>query len=71
MSILNAPVPSQRWALPSDTDRDRYENDYDRWIDDHYDDESGTIFGVPYEEAWDSDDLFEQFMEEVRYEQAP
>lgn len=70
-NILNAQVPSQRWALPSDDDRDRYENQYDRWISDHYDEKSDTVLGVPYAEAWDSDDLFDQFMDEVRYEQAP
>ena len=71
MSILNATVPEQRWALPSDTDRDRYEHAYDRWINDHYDDEFGTVLGVPHEEAWENDDLFERFMDEVRYEQMP
>ena len=71
MGILDAQIPSQRWALPSDSDRDKYDNQYDAWLNEHFDPATNTIFGIPHDEAWDDGDLFEQFMDEKNYERMP
>lgn len=63
VSIYYAQVPSQRWALPEDTDRDRYENEFDGWLNDNYDLATNTIYGVPGDEAWDSSELWDTFMD--------
>lgn len=65
-SILNAQVPSQRWALPSDSKWDTYYNDYERWVNDHYDEETQSIFGRPmsYDEAIGDEDLFDAYVDD-------
>ena len=64
--IMSAQIPSQRWALPSDSDWDRYYNDYERYINDHYDVETQSIFGqqMTYDEAIGNEDLFESFVQD-------
>ena len=64
-------LPEQRWALPQDAERDRYEYQFEGWINTHLDLETDTVFGVPYENAWEDEGLFSAFMDEVRYEEMP
>lgn len=70
--IARAEVPSQRWALPSDSDHDIYGDSFERWVNDEYDEESGSILGrtMTYDEAMESDELFEIYVEMVKADAA-
>jgi hypothetical protein len=66
VSIYDAQVPSQRWALPSDSDWDRYGDEFERWVNDNYNEDTQTIFGqaMTYDEAMASEGLFESFVQD-------
>ena len=66
MNIMDAQVPSQRWALPSDSDWDRYGDEFERWVNDNYNEDTQTIFGqtMTYDEAIASEGLFESFVQD-------
>ena len=49
--------------IQPDTDRDKYENEYDGWLNDNYDPETDSVHGVSYDEAWEDDLLFDRFMD--------
>ena len=65
-NISRAEVPSQRWALPSDSDYDKYANDFEHWLNDNYDDKSQMIAGrhMTWEQACEDEWLFDVFLEE-------
>lgn len=65
VSIFDAPIPSQRWALPSDTTWDKYEDFYDQWLDEHYDFEKNEIFGMKMsqEEAFESEEVRDIYLD--------
>lgn len=65
MSIADAPVPSQRWALPTDSKWDKYENEYEAWLNDNYDMPSQSIAGrqMTWEEACEDEYLFDEFVQ--------
>ena len=65
MGILDAQVPSQRWALPMDDPRDKYENEYEAWLNEHYDMKDQMIMGrrMTWEQACEDEWLFDDFME--------
>ena len=46
-----------------DDDWDRYQNEYDGWLNDNYDEQTDTVCGVAYEDAWEDEALFDHFME--------
>lgn len=66
MSIMDAEVPSQRWALPSDSKWDRYYDQFEGWVNDHYDMETQSIFGrsMTWEQACEDENLFDYFVED-------
>jgi hypothetical protein len=66
-------IPEQRWALPVDSDRDKYEYEYEHWLSENYDDASQSIMGrhMTWEQACEDEHLFDDFMDEVRYQQMP
>ena len=49
--------------IQPDSDWDRYENEYDAWLDDHYDEKTDTVLGVSAADAWEDEGLFDHFME--------
>jgi len=68
MRIMDAEVPSQRWALPQDTDYDRYYNEFELWVNEHYDMQGQCIMGrhMTWEECFEDEWLFDDFMAERR-----
>lgn len=66
--IARAEVPSQRWALPTDSDYDIYGDGFETWVNDEYDEDTQTIAGrsMTYDEAMESDILFEMYVESVK-----
>jgi len=66
--ISRAEVPSQRWALPEDSDRDKYEHEFEAWVNDNYDDQSQMIAGrhMTWEQCFEDDWLFGDFVDEMR-----
>jgi len=58
-------IPSQRWALPTDSLWDIYGNFYDSWLDENYDFRKQEILGfkIPYGEAVESDELRDIYLE--------
>jgi hypothetical protein len=65
VSIFNAPIPEARWAGPEDSKWDIYYADFEVWLNDNYDMENSSIFGVQmsWEDACESDDLLDDFIE--------
>jgi hypothetical protein len=58
---------------PPTTDYDRYESRWEQWLDDNYDKETNTIFGLSCKDQ-DIDDVlydkfWDKFMDEVIYAQ--
>jgi hypothetical protein len=51
--------------IPNDTLWDRYYNDFELWLNDHYDMESTSIFGhiMSWQAACESEPLLERFVE--------
>ena len=60
-------IPSQRWALPTDSLWDKYENFFDSWVNENYDPNDESIFGVKmsFDDALDDDDLRDRFLEHM------
>jgi hypothetical protein len=50
-------------TTPPESDWDRYYNDYEVWINDNYDTETGLVFGRTWEEATEDEDLLQEFIE--------
>lgn len=74
MGILDAQVPSQRWALPSDSLYDKHYNQFELWVNDIYKfNMQYTEYGLTcsYDEALGDDELFQVFMDEKDYERMP
>lgn len=65
MNIADAQVPSQRWALPTDSKWDKYEHAYEIWLNENYDMEGQYIAGrhMTWEEACEDEYLFDEFVE--------
>lgn len=65
MSIADAPIPEQRWALPTDSKWDKYENEYEVWLNDNYDMKCQSIAGryMTWEEACEDEYLFDEFVQ--------
>lgn len=63
--ISRAEVPSQRWALPEDSDRDKYESEFELWVNDNYDDKTLSINGrhMTWEQCFEDEWLFDEFMD--------
>ena len=63
--IGRAEVPSQRWALPEDTNWDKYYSDYELWVNENYDMEDQMIAGMhmTFEDALENDKMFGEFLE--------
>jgi hypothetical protein len=53
--------------LPVDTDWDRYSEEYEQWIRDNYNDETGLVFNRPFEDVMEDDNLFYEYCEERRW----
>jgi hypothetical protein len=68
MGIMDAQIPSQRWALPSDSDRDKYENEFELWVNNNYDDKAMKIAGrhMTWDECFEDEWLFDDFIQEIR-----
>jgi hypothetical protein len=49
---------------PPETDRDRYEIEFDNWLNERYDVDTGTILGLHWEDAQEDDEVFQTFMDE-------
>jgi hypothetical protein len=49
---------------PAETDWDIYYNEFELWLNSHYDDTTGTVFGYTWDDACESDDLLNEFIEE-------
>lgn len=67
MSIMDAPLPSQRWSLPGDSLYDKHYNEFELWVNDIYKNSMQyTEYGLTcsYDEALQDDDLFDTFMDE-------
>ena len=60
-------IPSQRWALPTDSLWDRYENFFDSWVNENYDAENESIFGIKmsFDDEMDDYDLKDRFLEDM------
>lgn len=51
---------------PPVTDFDRYEHQWERWLDDNYDKATHTVFGVDADDNYElSDKLWDKFMDEM------
>ena len=66
MNIMDAPVPSQRWALPEDSKWDTHYNDFEWWVNENYNVETQSIFGqqMTYDEAISNENLFDSFVQD-------
>jgi hypothetical protein len=62
-SIFNARVPSARWAGPEDSKWDIYFNNFEVWINDNYDGKTGLVFGHTLDDAYQSEELLDEFIE--------
>lgn len=49
---------------PPETDRDRYEGEFNNWLDERYDVDTGTVLGLDWDDAWEDEDAFQTFMDE-------
>ena len=58
-------IPSQRWALPTDSLWDIYGDFYDSWLDENYVFVAKKIlwFEMEYEEAVESEDLRDAYLD--------
>lgn len=71
---MNAELPSQRWALPSDSLYDKHYNEFENWVNDIYKfDMQYTDYGLTcsFDEALQDEHLFDTFIAErnaARYE---
>lgn len=67
MNIMDAQVPSQRWALPTDSKWDIHRNDYERWVDENYENDTQSIFGwtMTYDQAMENEELFDSYIEMI------
>jgi hypothetical protein len=66
-------IPSQRWAPPSDTERDTHSSRYELWVNDLFErDEMHELgFVGDFDEALDSDWLFDIYMDEYNRSREP
>ena len=66
-SIYDAPIPEARWAVPVDSEWDIHYNEFEFWVNEHYDKADQSILGhrIPWDEECESDDLFDIFMDEL------
>lgn len=62
-SIFDAPIPSQRWALPEDDKWDIYYDMFEGWLDENYDLATGLVFGMSWEDACESEDLLDEYID--------
>lgn len=63
---MNTQVPSQRWALPSDSRWDIHYPSFERWVNDEYDMKSNDIVGFRFEsfdDALQSDELMDFYVD--------
>ena len=60
-------VPDLRLDPPV-TDFEKYEHQFEQWLSDNYDKDTDTVFGVPNDDAYDDEKLFDRFMYEVIYD---
>lgn len=69
MNIMDAQVPSQRWALPTDSLWDIHYDGFEAWVNDHYEMETQTIFTytMTWEDACESEELFDLYLEDLNY----
>ena len=63
VSIFDAPIPEARWAGPEDSDWDKYYNKFEQWLNENYDVETGAVFGHTWEDACESEDLLNEFID--------
>jgi hypothetical protein len=53
--------------LPVDSDWDRYGEDYEEWLIANRDDQTGLVFGRPFDDVMEDDNLFYEYSEERRW----
>jgi hypothetical protein len=61
--MVNAPIPEARWAGPEDNDWDRYYGQFEWWLNENYNVDTGLVFGYSWDDACESEDLFTEFVE--------
>jgi len=61
-------IPEQRWALPTDNLRDKYEYEYEAWLNNNYDMTGQIIVGrrMTWEQACEDESLFDDFLDDLR-----
>jgi len=57
-------IPEARWAGPSDTKWDIHFNEYEFWINANYNEETGLVFGHTLDDAYQSEELLDEFIEQ-------
>lgn len=68
MSIADAPIPEQRWALPKDDKWDIHYNMFEVWLDENYDKATDTVFGMSLEDACESEELLDEYIDMYGWE---
>jgi hypothetical protein len=65
MGVMRMQIPEQRWALPTDSDRDKYEYEFEAWVNENYDMKDMMINGrhMTWEQCWEDEWLFDEFLE--------
>jgi hypothetical protein len=60
-------IPEARWGGPVDSKWDQYYSGFERWVNDHYDMPSQSIFGMQmtWEQATESEDLLDDYIERL------
>ncbi len=56
-------IPEARWAGPEDTKWDTHFNQYEAWINENYDGDTGLVFGHTLDDAYQSEELLDEFIE--------
>ncbi len=62
-SIFDAPIPEARWSGPEDNKWDIHFNNFELWINDNYDGKTGLVFGHTLDDAYQSEELLDEFIE--------
>jgi hypothetical protein len=69
-SIYDAPIPAARWAGPENSKWDIYYGKFESWLNDNCDKMTGLVFGMSWEDACESEELLDTFIE-MRTDRSP
>jgi len=73
VNITDAPIPEARWAGPSDSMHDLHYNRFELWVNDLYERQEQYDLGFygDFDEALQSDLLFDVYLDDYRRSQEP